>query len=442
MSPAASVLTLSTHIGPVEAETVNAASLPTGPAEEAMPQSTIHARMVAGVILMACSCSGTSSLGPECASYYGPDGCCLSAAGDNQPAVDACQRAAAEAANGADSSQVEAACHAAQEAAINAGLCRPAADGSTGSACTWPRTQTLSQPCCTEYGVDACGASLFCAAFDGRTQATCYLEKSRADAAECAADVHCLSGACNPELQRCRSLPGQACTREIGCAPDPAGAVYVCNPVAENGLPANSCMPASSDNGGLCLDANGCNSRLCVDGRCSSGGVGSTCHAATDCAVAASRCVNGKCSAGTAGSVCTSPADCVASAPLCVSGVCSTGGAGSPCSGGNDCAATTPLCLSGRCSAPKRLGESCTRSSDCKRTDAGTYNNGSAVICDVGTCRIVAGGYCDWLNDLCITGYSCQASAGGQCLNGTSSSCAGELCADSYICFNGQTCQQ
>ena len=47
-----------------------------------------------------------------------------------------------------------------------------AADDTCKSA--YARSQTLSQPCCTGWGADACGALLFCAAFDGRTQTTCY----------------------------------------------------------------------------------------------------------------------------------------------------------------------------------------------------------------------------------------------------------------------------
>ena len=43
---------------------------------------------------------------------------------------------------------------------------------------TTPAAQGLSQPCCLSWGADACGAGLFCGAFDGRTVTTCYPERS------------------------------------------------------------------------------------------------------------------------------------------------------------------------------------------------------------------------------------------------------------------------
>jgi hypothetical protein len=64
------------------------------------------------------------------------------------------------------------------------------------STCGQPRSQGLSQPCCILHGVDACGAMLFCAAFDGRSTATCYQEYSRMDGQACNADHNCKSGKC------------------------------------------------------------------------------------------------------------------------------------------------------------------------------------------------------------------------------------------------------
>jgi hypothetical protein len=73
----------------------------------------------------------------------------------------------------------------------------PRTDASTGGSCTFPASQALSGPCCTERGADACGAGLFCAAFDGRTQPTCYPEHSRAEGQTCTEDIQCAGNTCD-----------------------------------------------------------------------------------------------------------------------------------------------------------------------------------------------------------------------------------------------------
>jgi hypothetical protein len=92
--------------------------------------------------------------------------------------------------------------------------------GGTDSSCKarWPASQSVSQGCCTDWGVDACGANLYCAAFDGRTQTTCYQERSRDDLSECTADVQCASGSCSTARNACRSSSGNHCTVAVGCA--------------------------------------------------------------------------------------------------------------------------------------------------------------------------------------------------------------------------------
>jgi hypothetical protein len=145
-----------------------------------------------------------------------------------------------------------------------------------------PKTQTLSEPCCPGYGVDACGASLFCAAFDGRTQATCYAERSRPDMTGCTADIQCVSGSCNAAVQECRSLIGMPCNTQIGCAPSPNASKYVCAKgtctfsYGKAGDPcgvdsdcqtgtcvANECV---STMGGACTNQGQCASGLCCNG--------------------------------------------------------------------------------------------------------------------------------------------------------------------------------
>ena len=85
-------------------------------------------------------------------------------------------------------------------------------------ACTVAPVQGLSQSCCEARGIDACGAGLFCAAFDGRTVPTCYANNSRLGLEECTADAHCASSQCNVTLSRCKSIGSETCRTDVGCA--------------------------------------------------------------------------------------------------------------------------------------------------------------------------------------------------------------------------------
>lgn len=131
-------------------------------------------------------------------------------------------------------------------------------------SCVEPASQALSEPCCLAHGMDACGAALFCAAFDGRTQPTCYPERSRLDRQSCFEDRHCASGSCNVEAGACRSMPGAACDAAIGCATDPAGGRFAC--VVESG----TCQRVGDGSfGAVCAGAADCNEGLaCADGLC------------------------------------------------------------------------------------------------------------------------------------------------------------------------------
>ena len=138
-------------------------------------------------------------------------------------------------------------------------------EGEPG-ACAEPTSQALSEPCCLDHGVDACGAGLFCAAFDGRTQPTCYLEHSRFDGTECDADLHCVSNSCDPASRKCRAAPGAQCTPEVGCAPDASGNRYNC--VAEG--EAFRCLRVGEGGyGEVCVDDADClEGAVCDEGRC------------------------------------------------------------------------------------------------------------------------------------------------------------------------------
>jgi hypothetical protein len=157
-------------------------------------------------------------------------------------------------------------------------------DGSP--SCDYDVTQGVSQPCCTEHGIDACGAGLFCAAFDGRTQATCYPEHSRGDLEECLSDVHCVSGECDEDAGVCRSSPLTACDDAVGCARDPTGRRYVCRPKDAGWV----CDPIGDGEAlDVCETNADCNSGSCNDEK-------KTCRSDWyDSCADDSDCINGTC---------------------------------------------------------------------------------------------------------------------------------------------------
>ena len=104
---------------------------------------------------------------------------------------------------------------------------------ATDTACKtqYPASQTLSQGCCPGWGPDACGADLFCAALDGRTQPTCYPTYSRLPGQSCTDATQCTSAGCTASGV-CEALPGTACDPSIGCGPGLTGTTqYYCGTV-------------------------------------------------------------------------------------------------------------------------------------------------------------------------------------------------------------------
>lgn len=126
------------------------------------------------------------------------------------------------------------------------------------------KSQAVSAPCCLAFGVDACGANLFCAAFDGRTQPTCYLERSRADNATCLDDGHCVSGSCKMPEGRCRATLGNMCMPELGCATVASGAHVVCAKL----LGVMRCAVTQGTDGEPCEGNTDCASKICTDYQC------------------------------------------------------------------------------------------------------------------------------------------------------------------------------
>ena len=145
-------------------------------------------------------------------------------------------------------------------------------------------SQSVSQPCCLAQGIDACGANLFCAAFDGRKQPTCYVEHSRLDTAECTEDRQCMSGSCNVEQSKCRSTPGTMCSEAVGCA-TASGTRSVCV--------AARCTTTDGKTGSPCAVEADCTSGTCnAEHRCV-GKAGATCTQGSSNECAAGLCCKG-----------------------------------------------------------------------------------------------------------------------------------------------------
>ena len=338
-------------------------------------------------------------------------------------------------------------------------------------ACEFPTTQSLSSPCCPQHGIDACGANLFCAAFDGRAQATCYAERSRPDQSECTGDVQCTSGSCNGAVSRCRSVGLSTCRTDIGCAPTPNGQGYAC---AEASL---TCQPLTGDDGGFCETAGDCDSGRCVGGRCSSGALGVVCVVRADCQ--SGFCMNGRCSDGHEGASCLSvadctsgllcavgrcsdggedapcagPADCGSEARYCVEGACETGRSGSPCTSPAHCEPGLPLCVDGMCDDGANIGEACGATSDCapEKSPMGVLQ---AVRCDSvkQVCVLAQGGKCTllWDGRECETGKTCKpdevhpgvcSEDDSPCSGNYCMACHGDYCSVSFVCYDGLACQ-
>ncbi len=184
------------------------------------------------------------------------------------------------------------------------------AGGPGGCQETLPPGQTLSMSCCPAWGRDACGALLFCAALDGRTQPTCYPERSRADGETCPADHACQSGACEPSSGRCKARLGGACTPEVGCAPTMSGARTVCD---TSGSPPRCAAIGDGSAGAICEAAADCSSGRCQAQRCL-GAPGALCGDAIDCGGSAiceysSFCEGNRCCLTTCGALECTEAD-------------------------------------------------------------------------------------------------------------------------------------
>ncbi len=184
---------------------------------------------------------------------------------------------------------------------------------SSGASCTsLPKVQGAAAECCPAHGADACGANLFCAAFDGRNIATCYVRGSQLPGMECSDDAHCATQSCDPTTSTCRGTLGTECNPDAGCVD---GACYEQRCEATAGVPTAICdrdEHCDSDLicvGGRCGRANGescalgdhayCTSRRCNTPSGSNVGTCEVCQSDVDCQTAHQtefeQCDGGRC---------------------------------------------------------------------------------------------------------------------------------------------------
>ena len=297
-----------------------------------------------------------------------------------------------------------------------------------------------SESCCLAFGADACGATLFCAAFDGRTVPTCYVEKTRLDGEECGADVHCASGAC-ADSGVCRGSPGQPCTRDAGCAAF-QGTTYVCVD-NDNG---DQCLPAARTLGGACVDDGGCDSGFCADDRCVSGDDGARCAGDDDCQ--SGRCIGDVCASGTIDSVCAVDDDC-ASDLTCRNARCGPRQLGDSCAEDDDCVVVFGGCFGGTC-VSQAAGDACDSDAECgvnscvdgRCEQVCTDSLRCALIgafagvvqeCREGSCVVVGG-----LGEPCSTEPDCASETLGlTCASNVCRKIEGFPCSASTDCASG-----
>jgi hypothetical protein len=128
-------------------------------------------------------------------------------------------------------------------------------DGGNGESCksAQPASQGASQPCCKDWGPDACGAALFCAAFDGRTQTTCYPDHSRLDGESCSADTQCLHNVCDGTCTGPAVLPPVLPPADDAGA-DPPGPPGKCPSTCTTNAQCESTCPPVPGGGSQCCD--------------------------------------------------------------------------------------------------------------------------------------------------------------------------------------------
>ncbi|MBN8612024.1 MAG: hypothetical protein J0L92_15630 [Deltaproteobacteria bacterium] len=244
------------------------------------------------------------------------------------------------------------------------------AASSTAACSTAAPLADIGEACCPTLGPDACGAHLFCASFDGRTIATCYLEHTRAAGETCSEDRHCEHGSCNLELGRCRAGEDEACDLELGCALSEHGERQFCDTNGP-GRETGECTPNDGGSYARCYRDTDCLDGSCTgySFRCGTGARGDTCDDARDCTGGV--CLENHCQGGQHGDLCSEDAHCT-SGP-CVDDHCQSRQDGDLCTEDSHC--TSGPCVGRHCQG-RQHGDLCTEDSHCTE---GRCHEGSCV---------------------------------------------------------------
>jgi hypothetical protein len=325
--------------------------------------------------------AATCSVGRECMSTFCADGVCC-----DEACAGTCR-----------------ACTAIKKGSGIDGVCGGIGDGRdpdaecSGQTCS-SSVVTKAQLCngsgaCRSDGITSCGAYA-CAGTSCAT--TC------ASDSDCGSSTWCNAGSCVPSLavggacSRTRMCNSAGCFDGVCCDRTCSGTCEACSAAKKGGGADGSCGPiaADTDPDGECVVDSAYPASCKADGMCDGAG---RCRlyakAGTACGVTT-------CTAGTVtGRICSGAGGCDADAKPCAPYACDAAGNAcrTTCAADEECAADAYCTSSGTCALQKKSGTACALGKECK-------------------------------SNLCVDGYCCNASCGGQCeacdIAGSEGTCA------------------